>query len=277
MRNILLFITKNSPFLTWLFLAILSLLLLCLRNPYHRTVWLSSANTAIGHVYSATHTVTGYFALRQTNEDLLADNGHLEAENLMLRQQLQQLSDAMDLRADTLPQYEYSIAHVVNNSIAQAENYITLDRGRLDGVTPDMGVADQNGVVGIVASTSDHYALVVSLLNPKLRLSAKLLNSEFFGSLVWDGTDCHHVILQDLPRTVIFQPGDTVVTTGYSASFPADIPVGTVLESHDQSNNNFLTLRVSLFTDFARLNAVHIIRNVRREEQQELEAERGLK
>jgi hypothetical protein len=38
-----------------------------------------------------------------------------------------------------------------------------------------------------------------------------------------------------------------------------------------------LTLRVSLFTDFARLNAVHIIRNVRREEQQELEAERGLK
>jgi rod shape-determining protein MreC len=273
MRNILLFITKNSPFLTWLFLAILSICLLCLRNPYHRNVWLSSANGVIGEIYSATHTVTGYFGLRQANEDLLADNGHLEAENLMLRQQLQQLSDELALRADTAPQYEYSIAHVVNNSIAQAENYITIDRGSLDGVTVDMGVADQNGVVGIVASVSPHYSLVVSLLNPKLRLSAKLLNSEFFGSLVWDGVDCHNVILQDLPRTVIFQTGDTVVTTGYSASFPANIPVGRVVESHDQSNNNFLTLKVALFTDFARLNNVHIIRNVRREEQQALEEE----
>jgi rod shape-determining protein MreC len=85
--------------------------------------------------------------------------------------------------------------------------------------------------------------------------------------------DCHNVILQDLPRTVICQPGDTVVTTGYSASFPANIPVGRVVESHDQSNNNFLTLKVALFTDFARLNNVHIIRNVRREEQQALEEE----
>jgi rod shape-determining protein MreC len=250
-------------------------LLLCLRNPYHRSVWLGSANSAVGAVYSATHTVTGYFGLRQTNEDLLADNGRMEAENLMLRRQLRELSDALALEADTTTQYAYSIAHVVNNSIAQAENYITLDRGRLDGLQPDMGVADENGVVGVVAATSDHYAVVVSLLNPKLRLSAKLKHSEFFGSLVWDGRDCHEVILQDLPRTVVFRTGDTIVTTGYSASFPADIPVGTVLESHGQSDNNFLTLRVALFTDFSRLNNVHVIHNVRRDEQQALEAEAG--
>jgi rod shape-determining protein MreC len=272
MWNIIRFITKNSPLLTWLFLSILSGVLIVHRNPYHRNAVWTSANEVIGHLYAVTHTVTGYFGLRQTNEDLLANNGQLVAENLRLRQQLQLVADEQLLAADTVPQYEYSIAHVVNNSIAQAENYITLDRGRLDGITPDMGVADQNGVVGIVATVSDHYALVVSLLNPKIRLSAKLKNSEFFGSLVWNGVDCGTVILQDLPRTVVFQAGDTVVTTGYSSSFPEGIAVGRVLDAHAQDDNNFLTLKVALFTDFARLNNVHVIHNIRREEQQELQA-----
>jgi rod shape-determining protein MreC len=99
-----------------------------------------------------------------------------------------------------------------------------------------------------------------------------LKNSEFFGSLVWNGVDCGTVILQDLPRTVVFQAGDTVVTTGYSSSFPEGIAVGRVLDAHAQDDNNFLTLKVALFTDFARLNNVHVIHNIRREEQQELQA-----
>lgn len=258
MENLLHFFTKNSPFFTWLFLAILSIVLLCQNNPYQRSVWFGSANALSGSVYDFQSNVTGYFGLREINEDLLSRTGQLEAENLKLKQMLQQYRDQMALDLDSMPQYRFKIAHVVGNSIHQAENYITLDKGSLDGLHQDLGVADQNGVIGIVSKVSDHYSLVLSVLNPKLRLSVKLKNSDAFGSLVWDGEDYRYANLEDLPRNVEFENGDTIVTTGYTSSFPRDVPVGTVVETEDRGGS-FLTLRVLLFADFNRLNDVHVI------------------
>lgn len=260
MRNLLNFFAKNSPFFLWLFLSIISIVLLCQNNPYHRSVWFGSANAVVGNVYDFHSNVTGYIGLREINEDLLHRTGLLEAENLALRQQLLQYRDEESLKNDTVSQYHYQIAHVVGNSITQAENYITLDKGALDGITQDLGVADQNGVIGIVSKVSDHFSLVISLLNPKLRLSVMIKNNDSFGSLVWNGEDHRHAILEDLPRSVKFEVGDTIVTTGYTSSFPKNLPVGRVSETYDDGGS-FLRLRVELFTDFNRLNDVHIIMN----------------
>lgn len=272
MKNLLNFFAKNSPFFLWLFLAIISIVLLCQNNPYHRSVWFGSANAVVGGVYSIQSNVTGYIGLRDINEDLLNRTGQLEAENLYLRQQLMKYQDEEKYRSDTLTQYEYMMAHVVGNSIMQAENYITLDKGALDGVQQDLGVADQNGVVGIVSKVSDHYSLVISVLNPKLRLSVMIKNTESFGSLVWDGSDYRYAILEDLPRSVKFELGDTIVTTGYTTSFPKNVPVGRVAESYDRGSS-FLELRVELFADFNRINDVHVIRNNMQEEQKMLESQ----
>lgn len=267
MWNLVRFFVKNAPFFSWLLLTILSIILLCQKNPYHRSVWLGSANIVSGAVYSTADNVTGYFALRDINEDLLARTGQLEAENLRLKQMLRTYEDKEMLEADTVSHYTYTIAHVVSNSINQNANYITLDKGYDDGIRQDQGVADQNGVVGIVSKVSKHYSLVISLLNPNLRLSAGLKNDESYGSLWWDGKSPQYALLEDLPRTVHFERGDTVVTTSYSASFPAGVPVGTVDNSYDQAeNNNFLTLRIKLFTDFGRINDVHVIENLDAEE-----------
>ncbi len=271
MRNLLNFFAKNSPFFLWLLLAIISIVLLCQSNPYHRSIWFGSANAVVGSVYDFQSNVTGYIGLRDINEDLLNRTGQLEAENLYLRQQLLKYEDQEKLASDSATQYQYMIAHVVGNSINQAENYITLDKGLLDGIQQDLGVADQNGVVGIVSKASDHYALVISLLNPKLRLSVMIKNNESFGSLVWDGQNHRNAILEDLPRSVKFEIGDTIVTTGYTTSFPKNVPVGRVAESYDEGGS-FLRLRIELFTDFNRLNDVHVILNARQEEQNSLES-----
>lgn len=272
MKNLLNFFAKNSPFFLWLFLAIISIVLLCQNNPYHRSVWFGSANAVVGSVYDFQSNVTGYIGLRDINEDLLNRTGQLEAENLYLRQQLMKYEDEEKHRQDTVTQYEYMMAHVVGNSIIQAENYITLDKGALDGVQQDLGVADQNGVVGIVSKVSDHYSLVISVLNPKLRLSVMLKNTESFGSLVWDGSDHRYAILEDLPRSVKFEIGDTIVTTGYTTSFPKNVPVGRVAESYDRGSS-FLELRIELFTDFNRINDVHVIKNSMQAEQDALESQ----
>ncbi len=272
MKNLLNFFAKNSPFFLWLFLAIISIVLLCQNNPYHRSVWFGSANAIVGSVYDFQSNVTGYIGLRDINEDLLNRTGQLEAENLYLRQQLMKYEDEVKHRSDTVTQYEYMMAHVVSNSIMQAENYITLDKGALDGMQQDLGVADQNGVIGIISKVSDHYSLVISLLNPKLRLSVMIKNNESFGSLVWDGSDHRYAILEDLPRSVKFELGDTIVTTGYTTSFPKNVPVGRVAESFDKGGS-FLELRIELFADFNRLNDVHVIKNGMQEEQNMLESQ----
>lgn len=270
MRNLLNFFAKNSPFFLWLFLSIISIVLLCQNNPYHRSVWFGSANAVVGNVYDFQNNVTGYIGLREINEDLLHRAGLLEAENLALRQQLLQYRDEETQKNDTLSQYHYKMAHVVGNSIIQAENYITLDKGALDGITQDLGVADQNGVIGIISKVSDHFSLVISLLNPKLRLSVMIKNNESFGSLVWDGVDHRHAILEDLPRSVKFEVGDTIVTTGYTSSFPKNLPVGRISESYDDGGS-FLRLQVELFTDFNRINDVHIITNELQDERKSIE------
>ena len=57
-----------------------------------------------------------------------------------------------------------------------------------------------------------------------------------------------------------------MVTTSYSSSFPAGVPVGMVEESFETDNNNFLTLRIRLFADFRSIQDVHVIDNLDAEE-----------
>ena len=90
---------------------------------------------------------------------------------------------------DSTEQFPYSfvVADVVNNSVTHLSNYITVDKGKLDGIMPDMGVVSERGVVGIVSTVSDHFSVIIPLLNPKFRLSCKVLGSSYFGSLSWNG------------------------------------------------------------------------------------------
>lgn len=266
MLNLIRFFFRNGPFFVWLILTIVSFILLVQHNPYQRSVWMGSANYITGSLYKASDNVSSYFGLRQINSEQLSHIAELENEVLRLKHLVRNYEDFQSLITDTVSNYRYTIAHVVANSTNKVENFLTLDKGYEDGIRQDQGVADHNGVVGIVSKVSAHYALVISLLNPNLRLSVSLKNEESYGSLWWDGNDPRYALLEDLPRTVQFEKGDTVVTTSYSSSFPAGVPVGMVEESFETDNNNFLTLRIRLFADFRSIQDVHVIDNLDAEE-----------
>lgn len=262
MLNLIRFFFRNGPFFVWLILTIVSFILLVQHNPYQRSVWMGSANYISGSFYKVSDNVSSYFGLRQINSEQLSHIAELENEVLRLKHLVRNYEDFQSLITDTVSNYRYTIAHVVANSTNKVENFLTLDKGYEDGIRQDQGVADHNGVVGIVSKVSAHYALVISLLNPNLRLSVSLKNEESYGSLWWDGNDPRYALLEDLPRTVQFEKGDTVVTTSYSSSFPAGVPVGMVEESFETDNNNFLTLRIRLFADFRSIQDVHVIDNL---------------
>lgn len=244
-------------------------------NPYQRHVYLTSANSVSSAVYQISHNVTSYFNLRDINEDLNRRNAALEQEVVNLRESLQKYAEAEfkdTLVVDSgVTHFNFIVAHVINNSISRPYNYLTIDKGSNDGLRAELGVVDQNGVVGIISVAGKRSSRVISLLNPDFRLSCKIKGSEHFGSLVWDGNDPTTALLEELPRHTIYKPGDTVVTSGYSAVFPPGLPVGLILDDDKDHNENFFTLKVKLFADFTALSNVQVVMNNYGEELAEIE------
>ncbi len=268
MNNLLNFFIKHSAWFIFAIYVILSLVLLFKDNPYQQSVYLTSANSLSAAVYKAFNGVTSYFHLRDINESLQERNAALEMELIELRNQMADLSllSPDSLHQPALNQYSFVMAQVISNSIAQPNNYITINRGYIDGIEPEMGVIDQNGVVGIVNVVGPHAARVISLLNPHMRLSCKLKNNNFYGSLVWDGKSPRMAVLEELPKHVQYLKGDTIVTSGYSAVFPEGIIVGTIEGLARDLSDSFVSLRIRLTTNFSQLSSVRVITNSMKEQ-----------
>lgn len=272
------FLIGHSAWFVFILYVVLSCVMLFRNNPYQHHVYLTSAGKVASTVYGTANSITGYFHLREINEDLQQRNAALENEVIGLRNRLRDANDR--LMADSasvdsaISDFSFIMAHVINNSITRPHNYITLDRGATDGIKPEMGVVDQNGVVGIVNVTGEHTSRVISLLNSDLRLSCKVKGNDAFGSLVWDGRNPREAVLEELPRHVQFEMGDTVITSGYSVVFPEGIPVGIILSHHKDDDDNFYSLRVRLLSDFTTLSTVRVLENAFKEEIKIIETDR---
>jgi rod shape-determining protein MreC len=277
MRNLLNFLVKYNSWLLFIFLELVSFVLLFRFNSYQGSAFFTSSNYCAGVVYSLANQVTGYFHLRTANDELVERNVQLELQVEAMRKALAQATEDTTawnrIRQEALEEYDILKATVINNSLTHADNYITLNKGEADGIHSEMGVVDGNGVVGIVYLTSAHYAIVIPVLNSKSSISCKIKRSEYFGYLKWEGGSSQYAYVKDLPRHSQFSLGDTIVTSGHSAVFPSGIPVGTVDDISDSHDGLSYLLRVKLFTDFARLGEVRVIGDKHGDEQQLLEEE----
>ncbi len=275
MRELLNFFIRNSKWFVFTAYMVVSAILLVNSNPIHRSVYTTSANAVSGTIYGWSSSITSYFNLRENNEDLNRRNAVLQAEvaSLLMKVDLLQeklMADSIVL-PDTLRPYEFIVAHVVKNSVMKPHNYITINKGSADGIRPEMGVIDQNGVVGVVNVVGEHHSRVMSLLNPHFRLSCKIKGNDSFGSMVWDGKDPRYALLEELPRHTVFHSGDTVMTSGYSDVFPPGIPVGIIESNSNAGNENFFTLKIRLLTDFSTLDNVQVVVNYVAEELRAIE------
>ena len=275
MRNLLNFLLKYNYWLLFLLLEVASFVLLFRFNHFQQSVFFSSANVVAGKVFEVSGGISAYFHLKSVNEDLLDRNMQLERQITNLeRALLEHEVDSAEMNSiRTLPRTDYEIfkARVINNSLNQVDNYITLDKGSNDGIRPEMGVVDGNGVVGIVYDTSPHYSVGISILNSKSSISCKIVGSESFGYLKWEHGDSTYAYLKDLSRHAEFNLGDTVVTSGYSTVFPEGIVVGTVDDMSDSNDGLSYLLKVKLATNFGKVSDVRVIAKTGQEEQKELE------
>jgi rod shape-determining protein MreC len=231
----------------------------------------------MGWTYAVANNVTSFLHLKKNNQQLLERNAQLERDLFALKAQMELKTDDDSVAVeafvvDTTEQvrFDFIPAEVVNLSFAGPNNFITLNKGASHGVRPDMGVISQRGVVGVVSNVSDRFSMVIPVINPKFRLSAKLKNSENYGSVSWNGKNVRQAQLGELPKHESFQVGDTVITS-FSRIFPKRLVIGTVSGMGESKDDNFNTFTIQLATDFYSLQDVFIIRDALYEEQKTLE------
>lgn len=264
MRNLLNFLIRYSTWFVFTFFVLLSLILLFQGNSYHSSVYLTSSNEVTSTINGLTSGLTGYFNLKTVNESLLADNATLRNRILNMQNELNHYKvlsqDSLRFK-DVSQRFSYVTAAVINNSTRHPRNYFTINRGTADGVRTGMGVVDHNGIVGIVNVAGPHTARVMSVLTQQQYFSVKLKNTPFVGSLTWRGIDPHTAYVEEVARHTRYRIGDTIVTSGYSTTFPEGIPVGTIVAQIKSADDNFFTLKIRLLPDFSRLETVNVIKD----------------
>lgn len=263
MNNLIEFITRHIQWLLFALLEIVSIVLLVRFNGYQGSVFFTSANAVAGKLYELDSSIGSYFALSDVNKDLTFRNVQLEHEVSELRQQLDSLhEDSVRGRfnqLELLKDYKLIPAKVVSNSLDRKDNLITIDRGEADGVRKDMGVVCGTGVVGIVYLTSEHYSVLIPVLNSTSNVSCTIRGRGYFGYLHWDGGSSKYAYVDDVPRHAHFKLYDEVVTSGYSSVFPPGVLVGKILHVFNSKDGLSYRLQVALSTDFGRLRDVCVI------------------
>lgn len=252
MRSLLDFIVKHSYVFLFILLETLSLVLLFGFNDRQKEAFLTSAGGLSGSIYELRSEVGQYFGLKKENEQLVE-------ENAILRQRLFSLADSAAIRfEDSLPTGQVVVARVIDNSVRRDDNYITIDKGQSDGLEKGMGVYNSSGVVGVVLLSGRHYSIVLPLLNAKTSVSCKVMGSDNFGFVEWNGGDPYKVQLNDMPYHSDVRVGDTIVTTGYSSVFPEGIMVGIVSDVEQMKSGYSLRIAVDLAVDMGNLGWVYV-------------------
>ncbi|SFE88445.1 rod shape-determining protein MreC [Flavobacterium xueshanense] len=263
MQQIFNFIFKNSNRILFLLLLGISLTLTIQSHSFHRSKIISSANFLSGGVYEKVNNLNEYLNLKTQNDALALENAKLKS--LLFNRKDTTAVKKLDSLKGVKPE-DLLVSKVIHNSYNVHENYLTLNSGEIDGVKADMGVINSLGIVGVIENTSKNYSTVVSILNKRSQINAKIKKSNHFGSLNWNGKSTGFVQLTDLPRLALIKIGDTIVTGGQSVIFPENINIGTIAKIYRDKITNYYTLDVKLFNDMTNLGHVYIIKSKDREE-----------
>lgn len=278
MGNLLQLFIRNGGFVTFVLVEVCCFYIVVRFNADQNAIFAHTSTLMGGNLMERRQVVRDYFGLTQRVDSLTRENALL-MEDLANARVLQMpyrdtfyrvlydtISTVDSIRHKSVrPAYRFVAARVISNSIASVNNWIMLNRGTNDGVTPNMAVVSGKGIVGIVRHVSPHFCIAMSVLHRQARLSASLPKHEnTFGTLMWEGGDPDVMVLHQIPKYKTVQVGEPVQTSGISAMFPKGVSVGVVCEAptQDPEYPNFIQMKVKLSQELATIGDVYIVQNL---------------
>lgn len=271
MERLFRFIYQYRAFVTFILLETLCVWLVIQNNHYQSTRYFNTANSVAASIIGVSQNTREYFLLREINGSLAEENAQLR-KKIEQRNQMLYQSDVRPIKDSVMiNRFDFISAKVINNATNYYKNFITIDRGRRNGLAPGMAAINEAGVVGKVKSVSDHYAVLISVLNIDNQISSRIKRTGHFGTVQWDGTDPRIIDLKYIPRHVALNVGDTIVTSGYNAVFPEGVLIGLVQDVKLNEEAQFHTVKVLLSQDFGKLNFVEVVKSNLKREKDSLE------
>ncbi len=242
----------------------------------HQTFFSAKMSDATSKINERYYNMRGYFFLRETNQQLALENARLLN---LLRSNISAPDSSIQIVTDSVykdslnkfRKYNWLPAKVIGNTVSLQTNFLTLERGRLQGVKKGMAAISPEGIIGVVVEVSDNTSKVMSLLHRSSRVSAMLKKDNNAGSIEWDGTSPYYLLLRNVSKGAKVAKGDTVVTSTYSANFPPYQIVGRVAEIDADPSSNFYTLKIKTAVNFFTVQFVYLVENLRYQEQFDLE------
>jgi rod shape-determining protein MreC len=259
MRDFFRFIEKYHFFLLFLLFETLALYLVVTSNQLQKQTFISTSNRLTSSIVEISGNFRNYFLLKKSNDDLSRENAFLRSRLQNIAESVTAVNPTIAVDSAISKHYMFRQAKVINNSVNKKYNFLTLNRGSIHGIKPESGVISARGLVGVVHNVSPNYCTVISLLNTNFKVSAKLRDSNFFGTLEWDNNSYRHAMLSEIPSHAPVQIGEAVVTSGFSTIFPEGILVGIVEEIELGDGDGFYRVKVKLSVDFKNLTYVEVV------------------
>ena len=260
MYSLLNFLKKYNNILLFLILEVLCIIMLVNNLPYQKRKLTKVGNAISGRFFKTKTNCTNYFSLKEENQLMVEHNA------LLMSQLYNSNSDNSVLIDSSSFEFRFIPAKVIDNSIYNVNNYLLIDKGRKDGIEKDMGVICEKGVVGKVVNVTDNYASVISMLHPYTVVSARFTDNQHIANVTWGNRDYRFGTVNDIPLHLNLEKGDTLVTSGFSNIYPADIMIGTIEEMLESDSKDFNSAKIRFSTNFSTLRHVFVIENLNQAE-----------
>ena len=190
----------------------------------------NSVNDFMESISNLTNTYQENQTLKQKVETIY----ELEVQLNDLKKDNEKMKEALKLQ-DTLNDYTLINATVIARNPDTWRDIVTINKGANDGLTPQMSVMSDNGLVGKVLdvnTTSARVALLSNNDNTLVRVAAMIQGEKesIYGTLTGFDHEKNILIMSQIQATQEIKVGDKVVTSGLGGVSPSSLYIGTVEE-----------------------------------------------
>lgn len=251
---------------------IISFVLIIRQNNFHNSSVLNSSNQFIGGIYNSFNNITSYINLKDENAKLNAENAKLKM--LLQGYKINEYNDFI-LVNDSIKKLKFDIsnAKVINAFTKGENNYITINKGKSNGIEPHMSVTNSNGIIGFTKDVSEHYATIIPVIHRKFLISVVHKKSNSIGLLKWtEENDRFSATVINLPKYVDIKVGDKILTKGGDGIFMPNEKIGVISSIYTEGGSDYNTAQIDLYVDFNALSNVYVIKNILKIEKEEIES-----
>jgi len=269
MLNFFRFFLRHNFIFAFIILEGVALWLAISSNNHQRAVSGVFVTNIEGKVFDISYRITSFFSLSGVNKNLQNENARLRgmlAESFRDDEQTEIPADTSTLEHGNFRMYQYIPARVINNSVNKKNNHVVINKGRRDGIELNMGVISPNSVIGVVVDVTNHYSAIMPILHFRSKTSAKLMSHDEYGVISWNGNDYRKGEMSGIPLHAKINIGDTVVTSGRTQRYPANIPIGIITNFSDISGSGFYNIEISFIENYRNINLVYAVNNLFKQE-----------